>query len=217
MSEIFDQLAAPFSIDEIEWRIGATSGDKSKGMALAYIDARAVMDRLDKVVGPDKWQRRYPFANGKTCCEIGIKTGDDWVWKADGAGDTDHEGIKGAFSDAFKRAAVNWGIGRYLYDLEAPWIPIEQKGRSYSIPFEEIKKLRQKYAQRIMPIMKMKDECNRLVRLINDAPDEKSLGEVIDGNAAFWQDLATCLPGWKERVDVVIADREAELKGVLFE
>ena len=217
MNTIFEQLSAPFSIDEIEWRIGATSGDKSKGMALAYIDARAVMERLDKIVGPDKWQRRYPFANGKTCCEIGIKLDNEWVWKSDGAGDTDHEGVKGAFSDAFKRAAVNWGIGRYLYDLDAPWVPIEQKGRSYIIPPEGLKKLRQKYAQRIMPIMQMKAECNKLMRAVNDAPDEKSLGDIIDAHKGFWRDLEICLPGWKERADQVIADREAELKGVLFE
>lgn len=155
----FDKLKAPFPPDEIEFRVGATNSEKSKGMALAYLDARAVMDRLDEVCGPENWQCKYSHANGKTVCDIGIKTEGvlteaaegglrqvttvEWVWKADGAGDTDFEATKGALSDAFKRAAVRWGIGRYLYDLPAPWVPIQARGKTFVIPPEELGKLRQ--------------------------------------------------------------------------
>jgi hypothetical protein len=83
------------------------------------------MNRLDDVCGAAGWQCEYPHAGGKTICSIGIKIDGEWVWKADGAGDTDVEAEKGAISDAFKRAAVKWGIGRYLYDLDAPWVPCE--------------------------------------------------------------------------------------------
>ena len=65
-----------------------------------------------------------------------------WVWKSDGAGATDFEGAKGAFSDSFKRAAVHWGIGRYLYDLDAPWVAIEQRGKSSVIKSSELATLR---------------------------------------------------------------------------
>lgn len=151
----YKALAAPFPPDEIEWRVGSTTQDKKKGMALAYIDARAVMDRLDAVVGPNNWQCRYTAVGDKTCCEIGIQCVTcesdesdhgsvcfDWVWKSDGAGDTDFEGAKGAFSDAFKRAAVRWGIGRYLYDVKAPWVEIEARGKSFIIPDRELATLR---------------------------------------------------------------------------
>lgn len=142
--EIFDGLCAPFPTENIEWRIGSTTKDKSKGMALAYINARSVMDRLDAICGPGNWQDRYPHANGKTVCDIGIRVlrddgSSEWVWKSDGAGDTDFEAAKGALSDAFKRAAVRWGIGRYLYDLDAPWVELEREGKS--IPASEKKKL----------------------------------------------------------------------------
>lgn len=140
--DFFEALAAPFPADRISWRVGATTGDKSKGMALAYIDARDVMERLDEVCGPAGWQCRYPHANGKTVCEVGIKIGGEWIWKSDGAGDTDHEAEKGALSDAFKRAAVRWGVGRYLYDMESPWVEIEQRGRSYAIKKEATGELR---------------------------------------------------------------------------
>lgn len=121
-------LAAEFPKDAISWRANSVSKkDDGTGvaLALAYIDARDVMERLDAVCGVAGWQDRYPHANGKTCCEIGVKCGDEWVWKANGAGDSDVEAEKGAFSDAFKRAAVMWGIGRYLYDdrFKGVWVP----------------------------------------------------------------------------------------------
>ncbi len=140
---IFSDLSAPFPADAIHWRAQSVSnrnGDAS-ALALAYIDARDVMERLDEVCGPAGWQCTYPHANGKTVCSIGIKIGDEWVWKANGAGDTDIEAEKGALSDAFKRAAVCWGIGRYLYDLASPWVVIEPAGRSYRIPDAELARL----------------------------------------------------------------------------
>lgn len=85
------------------------------------------MERLDEVCGPENWQCKYTHAGQKTVCDIGICTDNGWVWKADGAGDSDIEAEKGALSDAFKRAAVRWGIGRYLYDLDSPWVPCESR------------------------------------------------------------------------------------------
>lgn len=126
---IFEQLKAEFPRNAISWRAQSMKADGTAAMALAYIDARDVMNRLDDVLGPDGWQCRYPHANGKTVCEIGIRVGDEWIWKADGAGDSDIEAEKGALSDAFKRAAVRWGIGRYLYDLDSPWVDCESYER----------------------------------------------------------------------------------------
>jgi hypothetical protein len=140
--ELFDQLSAPFAPEQIEWRVGSTNKDKTKGMALAYIDARTVMDRLDSVCGPDGWQCNYtPGVGGSIVCNIGLRLEGDWIWKADGAGATDMEAEKGAISDAFKRAAVRWGVGRYLYELKAPWIELEVKGNTFIIPNKEMKKL----------------------------------------------------------------------------
>jgi hypothetical protein len=143
--ELFDELCRPFAAEEIDWRVGSTTGDKSKGMALAYMDARAVMDRLDGVCGPDGWQCNYtPGVNGSIICNIGVRMpSGEWIWKADGAGATDVEGEKGMLSDAIKRAAVRWGVGRYLYEMKSPWVALEKKGNSYIIPEAERKKLDQ--------------------------------------------------------------------------
>jgi len=134
-------LAVPFDPEIISWRVGSTTGDKSKGMALGYIDARDVMERLDTVAGALNWQDRYEFHGPRTICYLSIRVDGEWITKADGAGDSDVESEKGAISDALKRAAVKWGIGRYLYDLNSPWVEIEGAGKSYRIKASEKHKL----------------------------------------------------------------------------
>jgi hypothetical protein len=117
------QLFAEFPKEDISWRGGNVSKDGNKALAMAYIDARDVMDRLDQIVGPENWQDRYEFHGARTVCYISINIDGEWVTKADGAGDTDFEGEKGGISDAFKRAAVKWGVGRYLYSMKSIWVP----------------------------------------------------------------------------------------------
>lgn len=134
-------LHQPFPAAEIEWRVGSTNADKTSGLALAYLTARHVMDRLDDVCGSANWQDRYEFHGARTVCYLSIRINDEWVTKADGAGDSDVEAEKGAISDALKRAAVKWGIGRYLYDLGNIWVDIEPAGRSVRIKKDQYRKL----------------------------------------------------------------------------
>ena len=126
-----EQLKDHFPREAISWRAQSVTKDGTKAMALAYIDARDVMNRLDEVCGAG-WQDEYvETPKGRVICRIGICLAPgEWIWKSDGAGDTDVEGDKGAISDAFKRAAVKWGIGRYLYDMPAPWVPCESYERN---------------------------------------------------------------------------------------
>jgi len=123
-------LERPFPVERLHFRCGARTKDKTKGIPLAYIDARDAMRRLDEVVGFDGWQNKYSLAdNGLLICDIGLFINGRWVWKSNGAGDTQVEAEKGKASDAFKRAAVMWGIGRYLYSLPNEWLPIDQYGK----------------------------------------------------------------------------------------
>lgn len=117
-------LAAFFPEEDIEWRIGRsgqTKDGKPWAMALAYLTNRAIMNRLDEVCGPENWRNEFKEwkvgnSNG-VLCGISIKVNGEWVTKWDGAEETDVESVKGGFSSAMKRAAVQWGMGRYLYDL----------------------------------------------------------------------------------------------------
>lgn len=122
---MFERLSAEFPRAAISWRAQSVTADGSKALALAYIDARDVMDRLDEVCGPDNWQDRYEFHGARTICYLSIRVNNEWITKADGAGDSDVEAEKGAISDALKRSAVKWGIGRYLYHIVSPWVPCE--------------------------------------------------------------------------------------------
>lgn len=115
-------LAAPFSPDDLEWRVGRI-GQSGKGPwahVLAYQTSRAVMDRFDEVCGPENWSNEFRAGpGGGVICRISVNIdGVGWVSKEDGAENTDIEAVKGGLSGAMKRAAVQWGCGRYLYGIE---------------------------------------------------------------------------------------------------
>lgn len=115
-------LRAPFQPHEHSWRAQQVARDGNRAQALVYITSRAVQNRLDDVCQPDGWEGRFAeTASGRVIATISICFGERWVAKSDGAGATAMEGVKGGLSDAFKRAAVMWGIGRYLYDLPQVW------------------------------------------------------------------------------------------------
>ncbi len=99
----------PFKPSQLKWRKGHGNGE------LVYITARDVMDRLDQVCGVNGWQDEYDYIGGRMVCKISVLTDNMWISKSDGADDSNIEGAKGGLSDAFKRAAVKFGIGRYLY------------------------------------------------------------------------------------------------------
>ena len=131
VSEIKTKLEAQFTEKELEYRVGATNADKTKGLALIYVQARSIQNRLDEVVGVENWRVSYTEISGGFIATLEIRINNEWIAKQDGANSTDYEAIKGGISCAFKRAASVWGVGRYLYDVESKWFPIEQRGKSY--------------------------------------------------------------------------------------
>jgi len=122
--EIASKLAEPFPADAIGWKPQSVAGNRA--LAVAYVDARDVMDRLDAVVGIDGWQDTYEtLADGTVVCSLSVKVGEVWLRKCDVGGQSDQKDAgdkhKSAFSDALKRAAVKYGIGRYIYRLPLVW------------------------------------------------------------------------------------------------
>jgi len=138
MTELAGKLAAPFPAADVEWRVARSGlkGEKPWAMCLAYITNRAIMERLDATVGPENWRNEFQRWGDKgVLCGISIRSGTEWVTKWDGAEETDIESVKGGLSAAMKRAAVQWGIGRYLYGLEEGWALFSDKG-PYSAKIE---------------------------------------------------------------------------------
>ena len=125
-------LAEVFPEADIEWRLQQLGEKNNKiwGMCLAYVTNRAIMQRLDDVIGPERWKNEFQTGpHGGVLCGISIKVDDEWIVKFDGAENTAIEAIKGGLSGAMKRAAVQWGIGRYLYNLEEGWVTVDDKGK----------------------------------------------------------------------------------------
>jgi hypothetical protein len=201
---------------------------KRWGLPLCYIDARMVMDRLDEVLGPDGWQCEYtPMPNGTTCCRIGIRRGDyrlaglaegtqifpDWIWKANGAGATGDTGKaderemaeKGAYSDAFKRAGVLFGIGRYLYAIKAPWVELDQK---WQIPQAEHTKLAALLARNGAPPKSARQahkdgDYSRLETALREAKTLKALFGV-------WKDAQETIKQWPDRwIEAATEEKDA--------
>lgn len=131
LSDIQKRLQAPFPSHLVCWKPGAMTKDRSRALLMAYIDARMVMDRLDAVC-PDGWAfdvevipgAPQPTVKG-TLTVLGISRSD--IGEADGSSEAGT--LKAAASDALKRCAVHFGIGRYLYDLPRQWVDWDDKKR----------------------------------------------------------------------------------------
>ena len=136
MEECLKKLKKPFPYEEIDWKVQTTNKDRTQGMAVPYLNSRAIQNRLDEVVGAMNWTNEFMLWQEKAqICGIGLYDQERgaWLMKYDGAENTDIEPVKGGLSDSFKRAAVLWGIGRYLYDMESIWVAIEPSGKSSRI------------------------------------------------------------------------------------
>lgn len=116
--------------NEIECRIGQVKKDSSgnpKGLTLLlYKDARCDMDILDETFGPLGWKRTHSRDNANCVVSVWDKVNQHWVEKEDVGTASNTEAEKGLASDSFKRACVNWGIGRELYSAPFIWVPAEK-------------------------------------------------------------------------------------------
>lgn len=139
ITDILGRLRAPFPESQISWKVGRKA-EGNLGQALPYIDNRLVQNLLDEALGAQNWSNTYQevVAGNRLIavrCKISLKLDGEWVSKEDGAplGDGDLA-VKGVYSDAMKRAVVQWGIGRYLYAFNPPWIQLDDAGRLSRIP-----------------------------------------------------------------------------------
>lgn len=129
------RLAGYFPAKSVEWKPQSVSGNRA--LAIAYIDARAVMKRLDDVLGVDGWEDHYDvLPDGCVVCTLRCRIAGAWVTKEDVGGESDQKDEsdrrKASFSDALKRAAVKFGIGRYLYSLPSQWVAWDQQHKRFA-------------------------------------------------------------------------------------
>lgn len=112
--------------DEVEVRVAQVFGEAEACTLLLYKDARCDMAILDETVGAMNWQRHHSRDNANCTVSIWDDKKQQWISKEDVGAPSNTEAEKGLASDSFKRACVNWGIGRELYT--APFIYVKQAG-----------------------------------------------------------------------------------------
>lgn len=130
--EVLQRLAEPFPADCIEFKPGATTRDKKKALALAYVEVRHYFDRLNEVVGPD-WTDEYQFINpsgeliscGLTICGV-------TRWDIGEKNSSDINTATSALAQSFKRACVKFGLGRYLYAIESVWVAYDAERKQFT-------------------------------------------------------------------------------------
>ncbi len=149
IKELIANLEVPFHPSVIEWRVTNTSkGGSPRGQVMPYADQRAYTDRLNTLVTPAGWTRRYTihttanFERGKdqriiakvlVTCELTIfglgshsATGEEWA--------DDDNAATAAEAQSFKRACSCFGLGRYLYYFTGTWVDLDDRKRPKSVP-----------------------------------------------------------------------------------
>lgn len=122
-----------------QWRVQSFSKNKPSAQLVAYIDARDVMNLLDEVCGAENWASDFKDIGGQTFAGIGINVGmkgaSEWVWKWDTGSESNIEKEKGQASDSLKRAGVQWGIGRFLYDMDIKYLDANEVKTQSNFPY----------------------------------------------------------------------------------
>lgn len=196
---------------------------KTKGRAtlLLYQDARVGMDILDDTVGTMNWSKEYYEVAGNVYCKVGIRNPEtgEWTYKADCGMESNVDAEKGQASDAFKRAVVNWGIGRELYNT--PRVKIDCPENYYyndrmtmtfsvkTIEFEnkECKKLVivdkfgkevYNYGGRWKEVSESKSNCDILKEFCGEKKKEEGIDK--DELLRFWNYYCPKMDGWDNTV-----------------
>jgi hypothetical protein len=149
ITDLIANLEVPFHPSVIEWRVTNTSkGGSPRGQVMPYADQRAYTDRLNTLVTPAGWTRRYTihtsanFERSKdqklvakvlVTCELTIfglgshsATGEEWA--------DDENAATAAEAQSFKRACSCFGLGRYLYYFTGTWVDLDDRKRPKTIP-----------------------------------------------------------------------------------
>lgn len=148
--KLLAELEVPFPPDQVHWRVVNTSNDKKRGQIVPYADPRAYTDRLNALFSPQGWTRTYrvetmnnitrvnrgeTIITGKVLvtCTVTIAglgshsgTGEEWA--------DDPNGMTAADAQAFKRACACFGLGRYFYDFNPPWVDLDQNRQPRKTP-----------------------------------------------------------------------------------
>lgn len=133
MNDLLQELARPFEPKHITWKPGAATKDGGKCMAMAYADLRAYQERLDEVCGLEWCIEYLPWGDTRVIARLTINGVTRSSTGEMGSQDVKNEmGGTVAEAQAMKRAAAQFGLGRYLYDLPSAWVEFDAQRKRIS-------------------------------------------------------------------------------------
>lgn len=193
------ELEEPFDPAQIEWRVMNTTknGQPIRGQVVPYADQRAYTDRLNTLVTPAGWTRKYTihtsanFERSKdqkivakvlVTCELTIfglgsnsATGEEWA-------DNDNAGTS-AEAQAFKRTCSCFGLGRYLYYFEGMWVDLDERKRPRSVPQLPKWATPEGWAQGLRPNVSGKSKARDGANVHDGGSEAAVLAKAIEGMA----------------------------------
>lgn len=134
LAEAHSWLCRPFPKALIELKPGAMNGDKTRALAMPFVDMRAYYNWLDRICGPENWSSTLTATDRGVICALTIFG----VTKS-AAGDypidpRDENAATSAEAQAFKRACAAFGLGRYLYSLRQAWGKYDNQRKCFEDP-----------------------------------------------------------------------------------
>ncbi len=129
--QIARELSSYFHPKDIQWKPDrfVSTSQGLRAVMLAYLDNRAIMQRLDDVCGPGNWKSKMErWGEAGALCTLSLLFNGTWVDRSDVSENSNVAALKGGASGAMKRAGSQWGIGRYLYDFPNAFLPATDQG-----------------------------------------------------------------------------------------
>lgn len=196
---LFASLAEPIEGEKVL--------DKKPGKP-HYITARQVMNRMDTVLGPTNWWDDYqPGGEDSILCRLTIRLPDgSTITKCDAGGfkgmANDGDDDKSGYSDAFKRAAVKHGVGRYLNGGGVPLLPpkpVDEPGTTRPKPVVEVS---QDEGQAHQDAPEATQEATQASQAGTEPESQGLSGNPFKPVTTFWNDIldevARVNAGWLE-------------------
>lgn len=200
----FAQLRRPFTVDAVLFKVQAGTGDQA--LASWYVDARLVAERLTAVVGGEMWHDDYrPLFEDNAQAHMGFhfpvecRLTVNGITRVDVGNyqktDADEKAIKSAYSDAFKRAAVKFGIGAYLYALPKTYAETKKNpktGKVSGFSNAGVRQLRAAYSAWLASNQPFGDALDHGFAVANhdDDPEDSPAAPGTTGAAASASDSA---------------------------
>lgn len=166
----------PLRADEIDARIGTVKNGKGVSLLL-YKDARCDQNILDETVGPMNWQRSHSRDNANCTVSIWDDEKRQWISKEDTGTESNTEAEKGLASDSFKRACVNWGIGRELYTSPFIWV----NGNTDELKYEKFKITEIDYKDGIICALTIVNKAGNIVYKMGSIVQQKPAEKPLEG------------------------------------